>query len=124
MGFISSPIHTLETRIQFDQNGVSPDGRSSSHNDGGHRGYGGDRIKGRRWTSLCMTYKGINACKPSISGSSPKPPTKQCCSDLATTDLPCLCTHKNSFLFRVLGIDSKLAMQLPPKCNLKLPAHC
>merc|ERR1739838_125189 len=71
-----------------------------------------------------MTYKGINACKPSISGSNPKPLTKQCCIDLATTDLPCLCTHKNSFLFRVLGIDSKLAMQLPPKCNLKLPAHC
>merc|ERR1739841_232443 len=121
---IGLPIHRLETRIQFDQNGVSPDGRSSSHNDGGIGDTAVTVSKVDAGLVCGMTYKGINACKPSISGSNPKPPTKQCCSDLATTDLPCLCTHKNSFLFRVLGIDSKLAMQLPPKCNLKLPAHC
>ncbi|XP_073012962.1 putative lipid-transfer protein DIR1 [Typha latifolia] len=71
-----------------------------------------------------MTQQGIDACKPSVSGSDPTPPSKKCCSALAAADLPCLCSYRNSYLLPAYGIDPDLALQLPAKCHLALPAEC
>lgn len=71
-----------------------------------------------------MTQEGFDACKPSVTPPNPPPPSAACCKALANADLPCLCSYKNSPLLPALGIDPGLAMTLPPKCNLKLPANC
>ncbi|URE48089.1 Protease inhibitor/seed storage/LTP family [Musa troglodytarum] len=71
-----------------------------------------------------MTQEGFDACKPSVTPPNPPPPSAACCKALGNADLQCLCSYKNSPLLPLLGIDPGLAMTLPPKCNLKLPANC
>lgn len=75
---------------------------------------------------LCkMTQEGLTACKPSIStGKAETNPTESCCSALKQADLTCLCSYKNSSLLQYLGIDPKLAMQLPAKCSIAPPQTC
>ncbi|XP_010908873.1 putative lipid-transfer protein DIR1 [Elaeis guineensis] len=78
-----------------------------------------------RADGLCnMTMDGFNACKPAATGPEPTEPSKECCEALANADLPCLCSYRHSVLLPSLGIDPDLAMQLPEKCNLTLPAEC
>ncbi|RVW32348.1 putative lipid-transfer protein DIR1 [Vitis vinifera] len=69
--------------------------------------------------SICrMTQDGLTACKPSVSGQSPLPPSPACCAAISKADLPCLCSFKNSALLPYLGIDPNMATQLPAKCNI------
>ncbi|KAJ0988956.1 hypothetical protein J5N97_007312 [Dioscorea zingiberensis] len=71
-----------------------------------------------------MSKDGLDSCKPAASGSTPTEPSQECCEALADADLQCLCSYKNSVWLPVYGIDPDLAMQLPEKCNLKLPQDC
>lgn len=75
---------------------------------------------------LCqMTPEGLAACKPSIStGKAEANPTEACCSALKQADLTCLCSYKKSNMLPLLGIDPKLAMQLPAKCSIAPPQTC
>lgn len=79
-----------------------------------------------RADAICnMSSEGMDACKPSVSGPNPKdPPSPECCSALATADLECLCSYRNSALLPSLGINPDLAMQLPKKCGLTPPEDC
>ena len=75
--------------------------------------------------SICrMTQDGLTACKPSVSGQSPLPPSPACCAAISKADLPCLCSFKNSALLPYLGIDPNMATQLPAKCNIVTSTHC
>ncbi|KAL1295510.1 hypothetical protein HN51_056389 [Arachis hypogaea] len=72
--------------------------------------------------SMCNVSIGdLMPCKPAVTPPNPLPPTKECCSVLSKADLKCLCTFKDSPLLPSLGIDPKLAMQLPQKCHLPDP---
>ncbi|XP_042456040.1 putative lipid-transfer protein DIR1 [Zingiber officinale] len=80
-------------------------------------------------TSLCnMSEDGMTACRPSISAARPpapeEKPAEACCLALKQANLTCLCSYKNSDLLPFLGIDPKLAMQLPAKCNIAPPQQC
>ncbi|ESR56387.1 hypothetical protein CICLE_v10022967mg [Citrus x clementina] len=76
-------------------------------------------------TVICnMTGAGLMACKPSVTPPNPTRPTTACCTALSHADLECFCKYKNSKLLPSLGIDPKLAMQLPDKCKLPHPANC
>ncbi|XP_059431704.1 putative lipid-transfer protein DIR1 [Corylus avellana] len=78
-----------------------------------------------RAVTLCnMDDDGLAACKPSVTQPTPAEPTPECCKALASADLTCLCSYKNSLVLPALGIDPKLAMELPAKCNLTPPSDC
>lgn len=75
--------------------------------------------------AICnMTSKGLMACKPAATPPNPSPPTAECCTALSHANMGCLCSYRNSTVLPSLGIDPKLAMQIPSKCNLPHPAHC
>ncbi|KAH1037860.1 hypothetical protein AAZX31_20G233300 [Glycine max] len=79
-------------------------------------------VKGQ---SICnVSLPDLMTCKPAVTPPNPTPPSQQCCSVLSHADLPCLCSYKNSPLLPSLGIDPKLALQLPAKCNLPHPPNC
>lgn len=83
--------------------------------------------QGSNAMSLCnMDEKGLMACKPSVTPPPPGPvdPSSDCCDALRGADLKCLCSYRNSNMLPSLGIDPDLALALPPKCNLTLPADC
>lgn len=62
------------------------------------------------------------ACKSAVS-TPPNP--LECCSGVKHADMHCLCSYKNSNLLPSLGIDPKLAMQLPQKCKFfPHPVRC
>ncbi|XP_060206629.1 putative lipid-transfer protein DIR1 [Lycium barbarum] len=71
-----------------------------------------------------VSGEGLMSCKPSVTPPNPSAPTAQCCSALAKADMGCLCAYKNSQWLPSLGIDPKLAMQLPEKCKLPNAPHC
>ncbi|CAK9142604.1 unnamed protein product [Ilex paraguariensis] len=72
--------------------------------------------------NICnISSEGLMACKPSVTPPNPTPPSATCCSALSHADMSCLCSYKNSSLLPSLGIDRKLAMQLPDKCKLPHP---
>ena len=72
--------------------------------------------------SLChMDKEGLTACKPSVSGQYPAAPSAACCSAISHADMQCLCLFKNSNLLNLYGINTKLALELPAKCNLAHP---
>ncbi|KAJ4818900.1 Bifunctional inhibitor/lipid-transfer protein/seed storage 2S albumin superfamily protein [Rhynchospora pubera] len=71
-----------------------------------------------------MTEQELEACKPSVSGSDPTPPSTECCDGLKKADLTCLCSYKNSAFLPALGIDPDLTMQLPAKCGMTAPTDC
>ncbi|KAJ6674729.1 BIFUNCTIONAL INHIBITOR/LIPID-TRANSFER PROTEIN/SEED STORAGE 2S ALBUMIN SUPERFAMILY PROTEIN [Salix viminalis] len=76
-------------------------------------------------STICkMPIAGLMACKPAVTPPTPAAPTADCCSALSHADISCLCSYKNSNLLPSLGIDPKLAMQLPAKCKLPTPANC
>ncbi|XP_054776292.1 putative lipid-transfer protein DIR1 [Prosopis cineraria] len=79
-----------------------------------------------RGEGLCrMTKEGLEACRPSVSGQNPPPPTKACCSALSSADLPCLCRFKSSGFLSFYGIDPDAAMILPLHCNIVQSSfHC
>lgn len=82
-------------------------------------------IKVSRAQGICnMTGEGLMSCKPSVTTPNPPAPTAKCCSALSQADMGCLCTYKNSQWLPSLGIDPKLAMQLPKKCKLPNSPHC
>ncbi|KAF3457388.1 hypothetical protein FNV43_RR02045 [Rhamnella rubrinervis] len=75
--------------------------------------------------TICkVSVSGLMACKAAVTAPNPSPPSSNCCSVLSHADLNCLCSYKNSNLLPSLGIDPKLAMQLPQKCKLPHPANC
>ncbi|KAI3716091.1 hypothetical protein L6452_23170 [Arctium lappa] len=78
--------------------------------------------------SFCgVTTDGLKTCKPAVAkGVTPLPlPTPECCAALVDADMPCLCKFKDSSLLGTYGIDPKLAMLLPEKCNLpQANLHC
>lgn len=75
--------------------------------------------------SICnASVSDLMACKSSVTAPNPTPPSASCCSVLSHADLSCLCSYKNSNVLPSLGIDPKLAMQLPAKCKLPHPANC
>ncbi|ONK78206.1 uncharacterized protein A4U43_C02F15640 [Asparagus officinalis] len=79
----------------------------------------------QRTEAICsMSSEGMEACKPSVSGPSPAPPSEDCCSALRDADLDCLCSYRNSALLPTLGIDPDLAVKLPKKCGLTPPQEC
>lgn len=61
-------------------------------------------------------------CLPAVSGKSPPPPTKACCTALLSADLPCLCGYKGAL--SGLGINATRAMALPKKCGGSVPPNC
>ncbi|KAK7315804.1 hypothetical protein VNO77_34382 [Canavalia gladiata] len=63
----------------------------------------------------------LEACEPAATPPNPPPPTQECCAALSHADFACLCTYKNDPLLPSLGIDPKLAFQVPVKCNLPPP---
>lgn len=65
-----------------------------------------------------VSGEGLMSCRPSVTPPNPTAPTSQCCRALSHADMACLCTYKNSQLLPSLGIDPKLAIQLPQKCRL------
>ena len=71
-----------------------------------------------------MTKAGLDSCQPAVTGSPPPDPSQECCQALTAADLPCLCSYKNSLWLPVFGINPEIAMQLPEKCNLKVPDDC
>lgn len=72
-----------------------------------------------------MTEQGMIACLPSMSaGKTPARPSPKCCAALAKADLPCLCKYKDSPALPQLGINPKLAVQLPVKCKLSWHPAC
>ncbi|KAF7142790.1 hypothetical protein RHSIM_Rhsim05G0076600 [Rhododendron simsii] len=75
--------------------------------------------------TLCgMTTDGLMACRSSVSGANPPPPSATCCTALSGADMQCLCKYKKSNLLASFGIDPSLAMQLPAKCNLAQAFPC
>ncbi|KAL6311065.1 hypothetical protein AAG906_011980 [Vitis piasezkii] len=58
-------------------------------------------------------------CLPAVSGRSPPPPTKACCTALLSADLHCLCNYKSAL--PAFGINPALAMALPK--NAAVPSH-
>ena len=81
-------------------------------------------MSGSEAVEFCnMNQEGLDACKPSVT-EPPEDPTVECCKALSGADLTCLCSYKNSMLLPTLGINPKLAMELPAKCNLTPPPDC
>ncbi|KAL6185537.1 hypothetical protein ACLB2K_041669 [Fragaria x ananassa] len=75
--------------------------------------------------TICnVSVNNLMSCKPAVTKPNPARPTQACCSALSHADLGCLCSYRNSNLLPSLGIDPKLAMQLPGKCKLPHPANC
>ncbi|OMO68031.1 hypothetical protein CCACVL1_20118 [Corchorus capsularis] len=75
--------------------------------------------------TICnMPVSALMECKPAVTPPKPPPPIPSCCSSLSHADMRCLCSYKNSNLLPSLGIDPKLAMQLPTTCKLPHPAKC
>lgn len=74
---------------------------------------------------LCdMDDEGITACKPSVMKPEPVAPSEECCKAVKGANLTCLCSYRTSPWLPALGIDPDLALELPSKCNLTLPADC
>ncbi|KAL0294036.1 UNVERIFIED_CONTAM: Upstream activation factor subunit UAF30 [Sesamum calycinum] len=61
-------------------------------------------------------------CLPAITGKSPPPPTKSCCSVISKANLHCLCNYKSEI--SKFGVDPAKALALPKKCGLKAPREC
>ncbi|KAH7833009.1 hypothetical protein Vadar_002338 [Vaccinium darrowii] len=75
--------------------------------------------------TICkVTVQGLMACRGAVTPPNPAPPTSACCSVLKNADLKCLCSYKNSTLLPSLGIDPKLALQLPSKCKIPNAPTC
>ncbi|CAN0916931.1 Putative lipid-transfer protein DIR1 [Linum grandiflorum] len=68
-----------------------------------------------------IPVEGLRAYKQAVTPPRPSPPTRDCCSAVSHGDLRCICRYKNSPLLPSLGIDPKLAVQLPGKCGLPPP---
>ncbi|XP_052205793.1 putative lipid-transfer protein DIR1 [Diospyros lotus] len=77
-------------------------------------------------SAMCgISTDGLVACKPSVAiGKNPAPPSAACCSALSGADMNCLCQYNKPELLASLGIDRKLVMQLPTKCNLAQRVPC
>ncbi|QCE05669.1 hypothetical protein DEO72_LG9g674 [Vigna unguiculata] len=63
-------------------------------------------------------------CLPAVTPPSPSEPSKDCCSVINIVDLKCLCGFKSSPLLPALGIDPKLALELPAKCKIGKTIPC
>ncbi|KAI4372617.1 hypothetical protein MLD38_010827 [Melastoma candidum] len=73
---------------------------------------------------LCgVSTQGLAKCMPAVKGSNPPKPTLDCCNELKKANFTCLCGLKETPEIKILGIDVKLAQQLPKKCNLS-SVHC
>ncbi|KAM3380058.1 putative lipid-transfer protein DIR1 [Capsicum galapagoense] len=82
-------------------------------------------IKVSQAQGICnVSGEGLMSCKPSVTPPNPTAPTARCCSAVAHADMGCLCTYKNSPLLPSLGIDPRLAMQLPERCKLPTRPRC
>ncbi|OVA06578.1 Bifunctional inhibitor/plant lipid transfer protein/seed storage helical domain [Macleaya cordata] len=78
---------------------------------------------GAKAMTICnMDSSQLAQCLPSIKGPSPTPPTQGCCDVMKIADMHCLCTYKA--ILPTFGVDPKLAMGLPKKCNLNAPPEC
>ncbi|XP_030516467.2 putative lipid-transfer protein DIR1 [Rhodamnia argentea] len=75
--------------------------------------------------TICnMTYVDLMACKPAAMPPNPPLPTNMCCAGVSHADLKCFCKYKKSTILPSIGVDPKLAMELPGKCNLPHPPTC
>ncbi|XP_056176873.1 putative lipid-transfer protein DIR1 [Syzygium oleosum] len=75
--------------------------------------------------TICnMTYSELMACKPAATPPNPPPPTSECCAGLSHADLKCFCQYKNSTILPSIGVDPKLAMELPSKCKIPNAPTC
>ncbi|KAH7832845.1 hypothetical protein Vadar_000562 [Vaccinium darrowii] len=75
--------------------------------------------------TICKaTVEELMSCRAAVTPPNPAPPTSACCSVLKKADLKCLCSYKNSTLLPSLGIDPKLAFQLPSKCKIPNAPKC
>ncbi|CAN6479205.1 unnamed protein product [Victoria cruziana] len=77
--------------------------------------------------SICGIDAGeFYGCLPAIRGPSrsPSPPSSACCDAIEKADLNCLCGYKDSPLLSSFGINPRLAMALPRRCNLLSPPTC
>ncbi|KAI8526936.1 hypothetical protein RHMOL_Rhmol12G0037500 [Rhododendron molle] len=75
--------------------------------------------------TICkVTVEGLMSCRSAVTQPKPTPPSAACCTVIKNADLKCLCSYKNSSLLPSLGIDPKLALQLPSKCNISNAPKC
>ncbi|KAG6637703.1 putative lipid-transfer protein DIR1 [Carya illinoinensis] len=80
-------------------------------------------VGGAKATAICnIDSTKLNQCLPAVSGQSPPPPSKQCCSVVRLANLPCLCSYKS--VLPAIGINPVYALALPKKCGLKTPPEC
>ncbi|KAF7124545.1 hypothetical protein RHSIM_Rhsim12G0036500 [Rhododendron simsii] len=75
--------------------------------------------------TICkVTVDGLMSCRSAVTPPKPTPPSAACCKVIKKADLKCLCSYKNSSLLPSLGIDPKLALQLPSKCKISNAPKC
>ncbi|KAL8509843.1 hypothetical protein ACS0TY_016895 [Phlomoides rotata] len=80
-------------------------------------------VNGEGDASVCnVKVSELVECLPAITGKSPPPPTKGCCSVMGRADLQCFCNYKSQFA--KYGVDPAKAMLLPGKCGRNLPKQC
>ncbi|OWM87971.1 putative lipid-transfer protein DIR1 [Punica granatum] len=72
--------------------------------------------------TICnVPLSGLQACLPAAKPPSPPPPTSECCASMKDADFCCLYSYRDSPLLPSLGVDPKLAIQIPDKCHLAHP---
>ncbi|KAJ0971907.1 hypothetical protein J5N97_019866 [Dioscorea zingiberensis] len=72
-------------------------------------------------TGFCkMSQKAMEACRPAMTiGADPAMPVADdCCTALKGANMPCLCAQRANPMIKYFGIDPKLALNLPSKCNV------
>ncbi|KAI4341769.1 hypothetical protein MLD38_026453 [Melastoma candidum] len=70
---------------------------------------------------------GLQKCRPAVHLTDLKTPTTDCCDALqpAKYNFSSFCQYVNNPILKIMNIDTKLAMELPIKCNFKVaPSHC
>ncbi|KMZ63005.1 putative Lipid binding protein [Zostera marina] len=80
-------------------------------------------VDGQKVCNISRTE--FDACLPAMTDPDPALPSQECCENIHNANLPCMCSYKDSYLATtILSVDTKLAMELPPKCGLVLPSPC
>ncbi|KAI6693828.1 hypothetical protein NL676_021538 [Syzygium grande] len=75
-------------------------------------------------TTCNMTYTQLMSCKPAATLPNPPSPTSACYMGLLHAGLKCFCQYKNSTILPSIGVDPKLAMEIPSKYKIPHAPTC